>query len=65
MIGLVKEDNGLYLLEDANKIRSTKGPFSLSLLSEMFLNLFKKVDIKNLSLWYLQIWKVQACWFFL
>jgi len=50
MIGLVKEDNGLYLLEDANKIRSTKGPFSLSLLSEMFLNLFKKVDIKNLSL---------------
>jgi len=38
MIGLAKEDKGLYLLEDANKMRSTKSQNPLSLMSETTLS---------------------------
>jgi len=37
MIGLAKEDSGLYLLEDTNRMRSTKSQIPLSLLLETTL----------------------------
>jgi len=42
MIGLAKEDNGLYLLEDANRMSRTKNQIPLSLLLESTLSNIEK-----------------------
>jgi len=50
MIGLAKEDNWLYLLEDTNKICSSKSQNHLSLLSETTFSNKEKTWLYHLCL---------------